>query len=100
MTQIIRKLVTIITELSLESTLIRELEKCGALGYTVTNARGKGNQGKRAAEWDANSNIRVEVICTAEVADAINIMLQEKYYANFAMISFASDISVLRPKKF
>jgi len=100
MTNLIRKMLTIITELSLESTLIRELEKCGATGYTITNARGKGSKGKRAAEWDASSNIRVEVICSIEVAEAINQMLQDKYYENFAMISFTSDVSVLRPKKF
>ncbi len=96
----IKKLVTIITELSLETTLIREIEQCGATGYTITNARGKGSRGERDAEWDADRNIRVEIVCNAKVAEAINYMLQEKYYDHFAMVSFTQDVSVLRANKF
>jgi nitrogen regulatory protein PII len=96
----LRKLVTIITELSLEKTLIQELEDCGATGYTITNAQGKGDKGAREADWDANSNIRVEVICNAKVAEKINNRIIEKYYENFAMVSFSQDITILRPNKF
>ena len=100
MENISKKLVTIITELSLENTLIRELEICGATGHTITNARGKGTRGEREAEWDANSNIRVEVICSDEVCKKICNMLTEKYYDHFAMVTFVQDISVLRANKF
>jgi len=64
------KLLTIYTEAALESSLIDDIEEHGAVGYTITNARGSGSSGARTAAWDANS------------------------------ITFTSDIEVLRPEKF
>jgi nitrogen regulatory protein PII len=95
-----RTLLTIITEATLEGRLLPELEKLGAQGYTITDARGKGSRGARDADWDADSNIRIEVICTSKIAEAITARLKEKYYDNFAMIMFSHEVSVLRPGKF
>ena len=67
-----RKLVTIITEAVLEGELCDFLADLGASGYTVTNARG------------------------SEIAKQVS----ERYYADYAMILFESDIHVLRPDKF
>ena len=90
-----RKLVTIITEAVLENDLLGDLKQLGASGYTVTNSRGSGSRG-----WSSDSNIRVEVVCSDELAGQIADHLREKYYDNYAMISFESDIRVLRSKKF
>ncbi len=95
-----RKLVTIITEASLERALTAEVEKLGAHGYTVADVRGKGTHGARDAGFDLTANIRIEVVCTQETADAIVGALRERYYANFAMITFVGDVEVLRPQKF
>ena len=62
------KLLTIYTEAALESTLKRVLDKNGVEGYTIINARGKGRSGSRNAFWEANSNIRVEVLCEEAIA--------------------------------
>lgn len=95
-----RRLLTIVTEAALEATLTRELVRLGAHGYTITNARGKGDRGVRDAGWEASSNIRVEVLCDAETADRIVTFLRERYYDDFAMILFVADVEVLRPGKF
>ena len=95
-----RKLLTIVTEAALERELVREIERLGAHGYTVTDARGKGGRGIRDAGWEVSANIRIEVVCTAETAHAIAAALRERYYDNYAMILFISDVEVLRPEKF
>jgi nitrogen regulatory protein PII len=95
-----RKLLTIVTEAALEHELVEELERLGAHGYTVTEARGRGARGIRDASWDASANIRVEVVCTADTAHAIAAALRERYYDNYAMILFIGDVEVLRPEKF
>lgn len=95
-----RTVVTIITESSLENRLVSEVQALGAGGYTISDCRGKGAQGARDADWDYDSNIRMEVICTRETAEAIMTSLQHKYYEDFAMVIFSSDVSVLRPEKF
>ncbi len=95
-----RKLVTIVTESVLEQEVCESLEDLGAVGYTVTNARGKGSRGVRDAGWSTSSNVRVEVVCSDDVAQRIAGHLQQKYYDNYAMIIFESDVRVLRPDKF
>lgn len=95
-----RKLLTIITEAALESLLTRDLVALGAHGYTITDARGKGDRGVRNAGWDASSNIRVEVVCDEATAERIVHHLREQYYANYAMILYLTDVEVLRPQKF
>ena len=95
-----RKLITIVTEAVLEAEVCDGLEKLGATGYTVTNARGKGSRGVRDAGWSTNSNVRIEVVCSDDVGQRIAEYMREKYYNDFAMILFESDVRVLRPDKF
>lgn len=94
------KLLTIISEAALENILTKDIERLGAHGYTITDARGKGSRGPRAANWSELSNIRIEVVCDAATAEAIAAHLQAHYYANYGMILFVSDVAVLRPEKF
>jgi hypothetical protein len=96
----IRKLLTVVTEAALEATLVRDIDRFHAHGYTITDARGKGSRGTRNADWEASGNIRIEVVCDAATAGEIAAYLQEHYYDNYAMILFMSDIDVLRPEKF
>lgn len=95
-----RKLLTIVTEGALEHQLVEEIERLGAHGYTITDARGKGGRGVRNAGWDLSANIRIEVVCTADTARVIAAALRERYYDNYAMVLFISDVEVLRPEKF
>ena len=95
-----RKLVTIVTEAALEPELCEDLEGLGAAGFTIVNARGSGSRGVRDAGWTSSGNIRLEVVCSTEVAERITRHLQDRYYENYAMIVFESDVTVLRPDKF
>ncbi len=95
-----RKLVTIVTEASIEHKLTSEMEHLGAHGYTVMDARGKGTRGVRDASFEVDANIRIEVVCDETVAAAIVNHLKEHYFTNYAMIWFMSDVEVLRPTKF
>ncbi|CAM5339018.1 MULTISPECIES: hypothetical protein [unclassified Thauera] len=96
----VRKLLTIVTEAALENLLVKDLERLGAHGYTVSDARGKGARGARTSAWDTSSNIRIEVVCDEATADAIAAHLQAHYYDNYAMILFMADVTVMRPEKF
>jgi nitrogen regulatory protein PII len=96
----LRKLLTIITESAIEHVLAEDLERLGAQGYTVSDVRGKGRRGVRSSAWPPSGNIRIEVVCDAATAAAIADRLRQKYYDDYAMILFISDVSVLRPEKF
>ncbi|HWP04050.1 MAG TPA: hypothetical protein VNL96_11385 [Gemmatimonadaceae bacterium] len=95
-----RKLLTIVTEAAIENLLTQELERLGAHGYTITDARGKGHRGVRSADWSASSNVRIEVICDDITAARIADYLRQNYYDNYAMILWLEEVAVLRPEKF
>ena len=97
---IARKLLTVVTETALEATLVSEIERLGARGYTITDARGKGSGGKRDATWAPHANIRLEVLCGADTALAICEALRERYSDNYSMVMYVADVDVLRPEKF
>ncbi len=94
------KLLTIVTEAALEGELTEALERLGASGYTIVNARGKGSRGIRDAGWSTDSNIRVEVICDGVLAEKIAAYMQDHYYRDFAMVLYVSDVGIMRPEKF
>jgi hypothetical protein len=100
MNKSMQKLLTIITESVLEASLIKDIERLGAKGHTIMDVRGKGSKGLRSGGWDASANIRIEVICGDAVAESISAHLQEKYYNDYAMVIYTSEVSVLRPEKF
>ena len=100
MPEIERKLLTIITEALLENELCEAIDRLGATGYTVTNARGRGSRGVRDAGWTSSGNIRVEVVCSKALSEEIAEYLRSKYYDHYAMIIFESDVRVLRSGKF
>ena len=95
-----RPLLTLICEAALQTRLVKDLEQLGAPGWTLSDARGSGSRGVRSAGWDNDGNIRVEVICNRELAERIAGHVQERYYDNFAMICWLSDVEVLRAGKF
>jgi nitrogen regulatory protein PII len=95
-----RELITVVTEAVLEKALTQELEALGASGYTITDARGRGSRGARRSAWRESSNIRIEVLCSAALADKLVTLLREKYYDNFAMVLWRQPVEVLRPEKF
>ena len=95
-----RKLLTIVTEAVLESRICEDLDELGASGYTIVNARGRGSRGVRDAGWSSSGNIRIDVVCRAELAERILTSLRERYYDNYAMIMYVGDVDVMRADKF
>ncbi len=100
MTAHTRTLLTVICEAALEKKLVADLEHLGAPGWTISDARGRGAHGVRSAGWETESNIRVEIICGRELAERLASHLQQRYYANYAMVCYLAQVEVLRPEKF
>lgn len=94
------KLVVIITEAALEEALAADVMSIGAHGYTVTDVRGQGSHGARSALWGADRSIRMEILCDSTTSQAILTHVEERYFRNFAMVVFVTEVGVLRPAKF
>ena len=93
------KLVTIITEGLLKEKVIALLKRHACTGFTVSRTDGEGSRGVRASDWEG-PNLKIESIVSLETADTIVEELSEKYFENYSLIAWITDIQVLRGEKF
>lgn len=98
------KKIVIITEKLILEKVAHLIEECGATGYTITGAGGKGSRGVRADRGgasDAFVNIKFEIITSsAEKAERIIQSVAEKFFQNYSGIVYLEDVEILRPQKF
>lgn len=94
------KLVTIICEALARERLVRLLVEEGAHGYTLFRVEGTGARGSRVADIEEFTNIQVEVIVPAAVAERLMARLHRDFLPHFAVIVYESEVRVLRPDKF
>jgi nitrogen regulatory protein PII len=92
-----KKMMTIITEQNLEKSIIHDLEGLGIEGYTIVQARGKGDSGVKSGTWMNDSNIQIELILDDSLAVKIyNYISDTKKYDNYSMMVYLSDVNVLK----
>lgn len=93
------KRVTIVAEALLEARLAADLQRLGARGWTVLEARGKGARGVRGSAVDG-TNVQIESLVTAEVAERILEHVAERYFADYAVIAYVDTVEVVRGDKY
>lgn len=82
------------------------IEACGATGFIIVEAGGKGSRdvrssAERASLVDDFTNVKIEVIVNnAAMAERIMDGVRDKYFENYSGINYLEDIRVLRPEKF
>lgn len=100
MTELVRlKLVTIVAERVLRNRLVDEIRSLGARGFTIAEVTGEGSRGVRASEWEG-SNVRIETIVAADVADRIVDRVSTTYFHYHAVIMYVQDVDVVRGDKY
>ncbi|HEX4858381.1 MAG TPA: transcriptional regulator [Usitatibacteraceae bacterium] len=95
-----RTLLVVISEAVLEKRLADDARQFGAQGYTICDVRGAGMHRQRDAEWEGSRSIRMEVICSAEVADRLSRHILDRYCENYSISMYLAEVGVLRPEKF
>ncbi|MDQ7047671.1 MAG: hypothetical protein Q9M39_08650 [Sulfurovum sp.] len=97
METITKIMMTIITEQNLERSIIHDLEDLGVDGYTIIEARGKGDSGIKSATWMNDTNIQIELIVDDALASKIyNYISDTKKYDNYSMMVYLSEVKVLK----
>lgn len=98
--------IVIITEKMIKKGVCEIIDACGATGYTIVSAGGKGSRNvrstsDRASVIDDFANVKIEVIVNDKpMAENIMNQVAEKYFENYPGIIYVEDIEILRPKKF
>ncbi len=89
----------IVAESVLEQALLRDLASCGALGWTVTASRGHGPRNRRVSELEGG-NIRVETLVSPAVATRIWDVLEDRYFASYAIAAWQHEVVVARAERY
>lgn len=93
------KLVTVICEPVLLSSLVSTIRALGATGFTMSDVRGEGSGEKSSGEVP-NEKIKIEVVADTELSQKIMAEIARVYFANYSLIVYASEIQVIRQEKF
>lgn len=87
-----QRLLTIVCESMLEAFLQEELPRLGVSGYTIYDVRGAGRHGRRSGSWAKESNIKVDIVCAAEVAERVVAHINKEYKQHYALVMYSGDV--------
>ena len=93
------KLITVIAESTIEHRITEDLLALGAAGFSVVEGRGEGTRHLHAGELPG-ANVRIETVTPAHVADRILGHLAERYFHDYSIIAYVTDVAVLRSDKY
>ena len=93
------KLVTVVCEPVLGSSVVSVIRSLGASGFTLTDVRGEGSGEKSSGEIP-DLKTKIEVIAEADLAKKLMAEVSRRYFDNYSIIVYAVDIQVIRPMKF
>jgi len=91
--------VSIIAERVLRDDLLALLRESGATGWTLASVEGEGSRGIRASEWEG-SNVQIDTLVSIDVADALMEEIAARYFADWSLIVYSTDVEVLRAEKY
>jgi len=91
--------VVIVAESILESRLVDDLKAAGALGWTITAARGQGPRERRVSEIEGG-NVRVETLVSPKVAARIWELLSADYFSDYAIAAWTHEVQVARLERY
>ncbi|OYV07363.1 MAG: transcriptional regulator [Verrucomicrobiales bacterium VVV1] len=91
--------VTIIAERVLRDDLITLIKERGASGWTLTMVEGEGSRGIRASEWEGR-NVQIDTLVPSEVAETIMDEVGRRYFKDWSVIVYVTDVEVLRKDKY
>ncbi len=92
-------LLTIVAEHVLRERLLTEIQQAGVRGYTVYEVEGEGSRHRRVSEV-LGSNVKIETIVSAEIADKLLSILKRDYFPDYAAIAYTTSIQVIRGEKY
>jgi hypothetical protein len=93
------KLVTVVTEKVLRDQIVQKILELGATGCTHADVLGTGSRGARRDDV-FGGNVRIDVICSQSVAEAILTFVSHNFFERYACIAWVTDASVVRGARY
>ncbi len=89
-----KTLLTIITEVALENSLIDDFKRLGVTGYTIVEARGLGTHGLRTGNWRKEGNIRIDIVADSDQCARIVEQLRSAYDRDYGLLMYSCPIDL------
>lgn len=94
------KMLTIITNDSMEARLVGMFKKYGVSGYTMLRVGGEGSSGLQSDMTGFDGNILAKVIVTSEQLAVLLDSIERKLRKGYHLTVYVTDIQVINPEKF
>lgn len=94
------KMLTIITNDSMEARLVGMFKKYGVSGYTILRVGGEGSSGLHSDMTGFDGNILAKVIVTSEQLQVLLESIERKLRKGYHLTVYVTDIQVINPEKF
>ncbi len=94
------KLLSIITNDSMQERLECMFKKYSISGFTILQATGEGSSGMESAMSGFDGNILVKVIVTESQLQVLLESIERKLQKGYHLTAFVSDVEVITPEKF
>jgi MFS superfamily sulfate permease-like transporter len=88
--------VTVMANHSLQYWLLDEFQKCGITGYTITQCTGAGRRNLTNDSVSENEHVRIEVIATEEICNAIIDFLRRDIMPDHHVTACVEAVDVVR----
>ena len=89
-------LLTIVTESLLEKELTELFKARQISGWTIVAARGNGSHGEKHGTFDANENIRIEIVADPKILEDLAQHIQEKFAKDYALVQWSVAAQILQ----
>lgn len=94
------KLLTVTCEILTRRNVLQILKNHDVTGYTTYEVDGNGARGLRGQGLKNEKNVKVEVILREDKLSDIVEEISRTLFANYAIMLYVSDVSIVRPEKF
>lgn len=92
--------IVVITDEALEERLAQEFVDLGATGFTTVPCRGAGRRHLRNGSFEAQPQVRLEVIVPPDVAEQILVFLRREILPYYHITASAETVDVVRADQF
>ena len=90
----------VVLDTALEEQMLHKFVELGATGYTTMECNGAGRKAVYQEPFSGHSQIRVEVVGTRPVCEAIVRFVSQPEYAGHPVAAYLEGVEVIQPERF
>jgi hypothetical protein len=90
----------VVLDTALEEEMLHKFVELGATGYTTVECNGAGRKAVYQEPFAGHSQLRVEIVGTRPVCEAIVRFVSQPEYAGHPVAAYLEGVEVIQPQRF